>query len=158
MKRGDSTQVVIYPKLDVKAAIVRYVKSKGLRMSGFIQLAAIERIARESGKGVLDLVSRASYAEMQRVRGRSVDGLTKAKRPHKSHSENEGCLTEPATPMKYGWFSADGESAIQEYEGDEMQQEGEYVKIFRFGRTQSEPAKRQVATIRLDKNQSVREM
>jgi hypothetical protein len=48
-----------------------------LRMSGFIRLATIEKIARESGKDVLDLISKNSYAEMQRVRGLSADDYAK---------------------------------------------------------------------------------
>ena len=75
MDRGDSTQVMCYPKLDVKAAIVRYIKRrKGLRMSSFLLLTALEKIAREYGVEVKDLISKASYEELMRVRGRSVEG------------------------------------------------------------------------------------
>jgi hypothetical protein len=74
MKRGDSTQAMTYPRLDVKAAIVRHVNSKGIRYSGFVLLAALEKIARETGVQVRDLISSSSYEELMRVRGRSSDG------------------------------------------------------------------------------------
>ncbi len=46
---------------------------------------------------------------------------------------------------------------LQEYEGDLMIQDGEYVKILVTPKSENESG-RQVAAIRLDKGQSVREI
>jgi hypothetical protein len=58
---------------------------------------------------------------------------------------------------KYGLFQAAGKAPIQEYEGDSMVQNGEYVMIYKAPRNDNE-VQRQVAAIRLDRNQSVREI
>jgi hypothetical protein len=92
MKRGDSTQFVIYLKLDAKAAIVRHAKRKGQRVSRFILNAALEKVAQESGTEVRNLVSKSTFAELQRVRGRSVDDFTKKKRISKAVGDAKRAL------------------------------------------------------------------
>ena len=57
---------------------------------------------------------------------------------------------------KYGLFYAAGQAPLQQYEGDQMVQQREYVMIYKIS-TENVP-RRLVAAIRLDKNQSVREM
>ena len=57
---------------------------------------------------------------------------------------------------KYGLFYATGQAPLQQYDGDQMIQQREYVMIYKTSE-QNEP-RRLVAAIRLDKNQSVREM
>lgn len=57
----------------------------------------------------------------------------------------------------YGLFNGAGQSPIQQYEGDYMHHQGEYVTIYKNARSDDE-ADRQVAAIRLDKNQSIREL
>lgn len=58
---------------------------------------------------------------------------------------------------RFGLFASVGARALQQYEGDYMQQEGEYVKIMKYG-DEKNITGRQVAAIRLDKGQSVREL
>jgi hypothetical protein len=57
---------------------------------------------------------------------------------------------------QYGLFYGAGQAPLQEYEGDQMIQQREYVMIYKTS-NESEP-RRLVAAIRLDKNQSVRKM
>ena len=57
---------------------------------------------------------------------------------------------------KYGLFYAAGQAPLQQYEGDQMIQQREYVMIYKSS-TENEP-RRLVAAIRLEKNQSIREM
>jgi hypothetical protein len=92
IKRGDSTQFVIYLKLDAKAAIVRHVKRQGQRVSRFILNAALEKVAQESGTEVRNLVSKSTFAELQRLRGRSVDDFTTEKRISKAVSDAKRAL------------------------------------------------------------------
>ncbi len=56
----------------------------------------------------------------------------------------------------YGLFYAAGQAPLQQYEGDQMVHQREYVMIYKTS-AENEP-RRLVAAIRLDKNQSVREM
>ncbi|MGO8719978.1 MAG: hypothetical protein ACLQMO_12280 [Acidobacteriaceae bacterium] len=58
---------------------------------------------------------------------------------------------------KYGWFKTSGLNPNVEYEGDYIQMEKEFVKIYMHG-TGDLPSPKLVAAIRLDKGQDVREM
>lgn len=55
---------------------------------------------------------------------------------------------------KYGLFHAGADEPYQEFEGDSMIQNGEYVMIYK----QAGARDRQVAAIRLDKGQCVKEL
>jgi len=57
---------------------------------------------------------------------------------------------------KYGWFKTHGLHPNVEYQGDYMQMEKEYVKIYLYG--DSGATSHLVAAIRLDKGQDVREI
>jgi hypothetical protein len=57
----------------------------------------------------------------------------------------------------FGHFPSGGSVPIQEFEGDYMLQDREYVKIFRRSQTPSVDDL-QVAAIHLDKGQSVKEL
>jgi hypothetical protein len=57
---------------------------------------------------------------------------------------------------KFGLFCGASPEPSQEYEGDYMKQNGEYVTV--FVRSQGSLTDRQVAAIRLDKGQSVKEI
>lgn len=56
---------------------------------------------------------------------------------------------------KYGLFTGGYDKPQQLYEGDSMVQNGEYVMIWK---NQPGGGEKQVAAIRLDKNQSVKEL
>ena len=58
---------------------------------------------------------------------------------------------------KFGQFNPGGVHPVQEFEGDYMDQQGEYVKIFARSANQSVKDE-QIAAIRLDKDQSVKPM
>jgi hypothetical protein len=58
---------------------------------------------------------------------------------------------------KFGLFNTDSGNPVQEYEGDYMKQNGEYVTIFNRNQNTS-MADNQVAAIRLDKGQSVKQI
>jgi hypothetical protein len=57
---------------------------------------------------------------------------------------------------KYGWFDGAGKIPIQEFEGDYMTQDGDYVKIFKSN--PSPKADEQLGAVKLDKTQSVRKI
>jgi hypothetical protein len=61
-----------------------------------------------------------------------------------------------ARMAKYGLFYAAGQAPLQQYEGDQMVQQREYVMIYKTP-NETEP-RRLVVAIRLEKNQSVREI
>jgi hypothetical protein len=56
---------------------------------------------------------------------------------------------------KYGLFELYGQVPVQEFEGDSMQQDGAFVKIFKNGKGQYQ-SDQQVAAIHLDKSQCVK--
>ena len=56
---------------------------------------------------------------------------------------------------KYGVFSNAGRSPIQEFEGDIMEQDGAFVKIFKWSQVGD---REQVGAAHLDKNQYVRKL
>ena len=58
---------------------------------------------------------------------------------------------------KFGWFMMGLDKPSNEYVGDYMRQEGEYVKIFRRSKDPAR-ADEQVVAIRLDKSQAVKEI
>jgi hypothetical protein len=58
---------------------------------------------------------------------------------------------------KFGLFDSAHRRPLQEYEGDYMRHEGEYVTIYAHPRNDNETA-RQVAAIRLERGFSVREI
>jgi len=58
---------------------------------------------------------------------------------------------------KYGWFKTSGAHPNVEYEGDYMQMEKEYVKIFKYS-DDAGGTGRLFAAIRLDKGEDVREI
>jgi hypothetical protein len=58
---------------------------------------------------------------------------------------------------KFGLFASSIRRPQQVYEGDYMHQNGEYVTIYRKPRNDDETA-REVAAVRLDRGQSVREI
>jgi hypothetical protein len=74
MKRGKAMQLMTYPRPEEKAAIVDYVNSIGVRMSGFIISAAIEKIAVATGQRVEDIISKSTAMERRRKRGRKPGG------------------------------------------------------------------------------------
>jgi hypothetical protein len=59
---------------------------------------------------------------------------------------------------KYGWFSGVAKTPMQEFEGDYMQQDKDYVKIFKDSASGEMVGASQVAAIQLDKGQFVREL
>jgi hypothetical protein len=58
---------------------------------------------------------------------------------------------------KFGLFRGSSQVPSQQYEGDYMTQDGEFVKIFKKSDNPSDDD-RQVAALRLEQNQSVREL
>jgi hypothetical protein len=58
---------------------------------------------------------------------------------------------------RYGLFQPTSKSPLHVYEGDYMVQDGEYVQIFKNPANEMSVGM-QVAAIRLDKGQSVREL
>ncbi len=59
---------------------------------------------------------------------------------------------------KFGLFTGSGQTPMQQFEGDALEQEGDVVKVMKWGKDKTEPLKRQVASVHLDKNQTVREI
>jgi len=59
---------------------------------------------------------------------------------------------------KYGWFKAATKYPTVVYEGDYMEMDKEYVKIFKYPPETPAFTGRLIAAIRLDKGQDVREI
>jgi len=60
---------------------------------------------------------------------------------------------------RFGLFDSQGTKPAQEYEGDYMKQNGEYVMIFKYEVPgQKDSVHKQVAAIRLAASQSIKEI
>ncbi|MGA2337301.1 MAG: hypothetical protein ABSG08_18170 [Terriglobales bacterium] len=59
---------------------------------------------------------------------------------------------------KYGLFVPDVKEPLQTFDGDSMAQDKEYVYIYRLASRAGMPKREQVAAIKLDAGQSVKEI
>ncbi len=59
---------------------------------------------------------------------------------------------------KFGLFGGNLQTPMQEYEGDKMEENGEYVYIYKEESEGGNRRRHQVAAIRLDHGQSVKEV
>jgi hypothetical protein len=80
MARGKATQVMIYPMPGIKDVIAKAAYSSGRRMSNFIIMSALEKIAEEKKCRVDELIPKSEYEELQRKRGRSIKNY-RSKKP-----------------------------------------------------------------------------
>jgi hypothetical protein len=84
MERGKATQVMIYPRMKTKDVFVKEANAAGQRMSNWLIQAGLEKAAARRGCTVEDIIPKNEYEELQRVRGRSVNDFSKAKRLSKA--------------------------------------------------------------------------
>jgi len=94
MARGKATQVMIYPRMKTKDVFVKEANAAGQRMSNWLIQAGLEKAAARRGCTVQELIPKNEFDELQRVRGRSVDDFTKAKRISKAVADAKRALTD----------------------------------------------------------------
>jgi hypothetical protein len=84
MERGKALQVMVYIRPKTKDVIAKYANANGKRMSNLLATALLKEIAQEKKCSVEELIPKNELEELQRVRGRSVDGFTKMKQLSKA--------------------------------------------------------------------------